>query len=129
MNPQVLTTMTSAASGLATKVKPDRFRTPSMTSLSTRFLAHPRLIRATLGMSGPAPVDGTAASGVDPVKQAREGDGLPDVLDAADPGHGPLEPQAEARVRHGPVLPQVDVPLVGIAGEIVLLDALFEEDG
>src|SRR5512135_1381275 len=98
MNPQVLTTMTSAASGRPTKVKPDLFRTPSMTSLSTRFLAHPRLIRATFGMWGPrSRRPETVPSGVDPVEEAREGNGLPDVLDPADPGHGPLEPETEAR--------------------------------
>jgi hypothetical protein len=42
MNPQVFTTMTSAASGSSTGAKPDSPETPSITSVSTRFLAHPR---------------------------------------------------------------------------------------
>ena len=46
MKPQVLTTMTSASSALVDVVEARRrWATPSMTSVSTRFLGQPRLTR------------------------------------------------------------------------------------
>jgi asparaginyl-tRNA synthetase len=45
MNEQVLTTITSAWAGSRTNSQPSAARWPSITSLSTRFLAQPRLIR------------------------------------------------------------------------------------
>lgn len=44
---------------------------------------------------------------VERVQHAWEGNGLPDVIDAADPGHDALDPHPETRVRHGAVLPQI----------------------
>ena len=41
MKPQVLTTIVSASDGSSTKSQPAPSLTPSMTSVSTRFLAHP----------------------------------------------------------------------------------------
>src|SRR5437868_4399767 len=48
MNEQVLTTITSASSSWETRVAPACARMPIMTSLSTRFLGHPRLTKPTL---------------------------------------------------------------------------------
>src|SRR5207249_6336457 len=47
MKLQVLTTSTSAAAGSSTSSWPRRARTPSITSLSTRFFGHPRVSRWT----------------------------------------------------------------------------------
>src|SRR4029077_15207986 len=49
MNEQVLTTMTSASSADDTSSAPACASMPIMTSLSTRFLGHPRLTNPTLG--------------------------------------------------------------------------------
>src|SRR5579872_4056878 len=48
MKPHVLTTMTSASSGSSTIRHPPSPATPSMTSLSTRFLTQPRLTKKIL---------------------------------------------------------------------------------
>src|SRR6202162_6422758 len=48
MNEQVLTTITSASSSWETRVAPACASMPIMTSLSTRFLGHPRLTKPTL---------------------------------------------------------------------------------
>jgi hypothetical protein len=45
MKPHVLTTMTSASSGSSTIFQPPPVATPSMTSVSTRFLTQPRLTK------------------------------------------------------------------------------------
>jgi hypothetical protein len=42
MNPQVLTTITSARAGSSTTVWPPAMAPPSMTSVSTRFFGQPR---------------------------------------------------------------------------------------
>src|SRR5215470_4605044 len=58
MNEQVLTTMTSASSALGTSSAPASVSMPIMTSLSTRFLGHPRLTNPTLGEDfGPSGVN------------------------------------------------------------------------
>jgi len=45
MKLQVLTTMACASSGSSVGIQPACFSRPSMSSLSTWFLAHPRLTR------------------------------------------------------------------------------------
>src|SRR5215469_12431039 len=52
MNEQVLTTMISASSACATSSAPAWANMPIITSLSTRFLGHPRLTNPTLGVVG-----------------------------------------------------------------------------
>ena len=53
MKPQVLTTSTSASSMRWVMVKPLSFRCPSITSLSTRFLGHPRDMKPTFVIETP----------------------------------------------------------------------------
>src|SRR5512139_3788207 len=100
-----------------------------MTSLSTRFLAQPKVTRATVPRAGVS-LDGFIAkgkrppgSGIDPVEETGEGNGLADVLGTADPGHGPFHSEAEPRVRRRPELSQVEVPLIGFARQVLLPDA------
>src|SRR3954469_6564643 len=61
--------------------------------------------------------------GAKAVHRAREGDCLTDVAKPADPADGALESEAEARVHEGPVLSQVEVPVVRLDGKRFLLDA------
>ena len=49
MNEHVLTTMTSASSARGESSAPARARRPIITSLSTKFFGHPRLIKPTFG--------------------------------------------------------------------------------
>ena len=55
------------------------------------------------------------------MQQTRIGDRLPQVLQAGDPGHEPLDPHAEAAVREGSVAADVEVPAVALLVEPVLL--------
>ena len=66
-------------------------------------------------------------SGVDAVEGSGEGDGFADVVQAADPGDGTLDAHAEAGVGDGAVAAEVEVPLEGFEGEVVVEDALAEE--
>src|SRR5205807_101899 len=61
------------------------------------------------------------ASGAAPLIHAREGDRLADVRQAGDPGRATLDAHAEAGMGHAAVAPQVEIPLVGFAGQGVLL--------
>src|SRR5438034_3385586 len=54
-------------------------------------------------------------------------DGLTNVFQATDPGHGPFNPHAKARVWKGPILPQVQVPIKRFRRKLVLLDPLSEQ--
>src|SRR5919205_267131 len=47
MNPHVLTTSVSASAASLVSSYPSCFRRPIMTSLSTRFFGHPRLMKPT----------------------------------------------------------------------------------
>ena len=58
---------------------------------------------------------------------AGEGDGFADVVEAADPGDGALDAHAEAGVGDAAVAAQVEVPLEGFLGEVVLFDAGVEQ--
>src|SRR5580765_2140694 len=64
---------------------------------------------------------------VDLVQHPRECDAFADVLGARDPRDRALDAQAEARVRYAAVLAQVEVPLEGLARQLVLRDALLEQ--
>ena len=44
------------------------------------------------------------------------------MVQAADPGHGPLHAETESRVRHAAVLAQIEVPLERVQRQFVLLD-------
>jgi len=52
--------------------------------------------------------------GADPVDHAREGDGLADVVDAADPGDAAFDAHAEAAVRHRAVFAEIQEPIEGL---------------
>ncbi len=64
---------------------------------------------------------------VDAVEGAGEGDGFADVVQAADPGYAALDAHAEAGVGDAAVFAQVEVPLEGGEGEVVVFDAGLEE--
>jgi predicted component of type VI protein secretion system len=49
---------------------------------------------------------------IHPVERARERAGLANVVNAANPGHRALQPQAKTAVRHAAKAAQIDVPLV-----------------
>src|SRR5262245_5730323 len=86
-----------------------------MTSLSTRFLGHPRLTIPTLIIAmTPGPwwwSAGAAGLRIQPVEGARIGDRLAQVMDAGDPGDEALDAHPEARVRHRAVAADVEIPL------------------
>ena len=52
-----------------------------------------------------------------------EGDGFADVVEAADPGDDTLDAHAEAAVGDAAVAAQVEVPLEGFLGQLVVIDA------
>ena len=58
-----------------------------------------------------------------------EGNGFPHVVDAANPCDRALHAQSETGMRHAAVAAQVEVPAVGIPGQLVRLDLLLEELG
>ena len=61
------------------------------------------------------------------MQRPREGDGLPYVVEAADPGYGALDAHAETAVGDAAVAAEVQVPLEGCLGELVLFDAVVQE--
>jgi hypothetical protein len=61
------------------------------------------------------------------VEHAGEGDGLAHVRQAAEPRHGALEAEAEARVGEGAVAAQIEVPLERARGQLVVLDRALEQ--
>ncbi len=65
--------------------------------------------------------------GINAVEGAGEGDGFADVVEAADPGDGALDAHAEAAVGDAAVAAEVEVPLEGVEGQVVLVDAGLEE--
>src|SRR5208283_3990336 len=70
---------------------------------------------------------GTAALGIQSVQRPREGNGLSNVLQAADPGHCALNAHAESRVRHTAVLAQVEIPLERLFRQAMLVNALKQK--
>src|SRR5690606_1476941 len=69
-------------------------------------------------------VETASASGRQALHEAGEGDGLPHVVQSAHPGDGSLEAEAEARVGDAAPAAQVEVPLEGLARQVVGLEAL-----
>ena len=61
------------------------------------------------------------------MQRPREGDGLPYVVEAADPGYGALDAHAETAVGDAAVAAQVEIPLEGFFGQVVVLDAGVEQ--
>ena len=51
---------------------------------------------------------------------------LSHVVEAADPCDGALDAHAEALVRHAAVAAQGEVPLEGLLGQLVVLDAAVQ---
>jgi hypothetical protein len=49
------------------------------------------------------------------------------MVDAADPRDDALEPHSEPGMRKGPVAAHVEVPLVGLARQLVLLEPPLEQ--
>src|SRR5947208_2683832 len=66
-------------------------------------------------------------SGVQAVEQAREGDGFADVLETANPGNRALDSESKATVGDRAVASEVEIPIVIVAGQVVLVEALFEQ--
>src|SRR5436305_6649693 len=65
--------------------------------------------------------------GIDLVQHPGVRDGLAQVRQPGHPGHEALDPHAEAAVREGAVLADVEVPLEGFDRQVVLAD-LFEQE-
>src|SRR5690606_41967853 len=66
-------------------------------------------------------------SRVKAVQHPREGDRFPDMIQSANPGHRPLQSQSETGMGNGAVPPQVQIPLIGIPGELMFRKPLLEE--
>src|ERR1039458_5761843 len=60
---------------------------------------------------------------IDAIQHTWEGDHFADVLRSANPCHGAFEAQAEACVRNAAVAAQVEIPLKGLFGQVVLAGA------
>src|SRR5205823_6002813 len=61
------------------------------------------------------------------LQHAGESGGLAQVVDVADPGDGALDAEPEADMRHAAIAPQVEIPFIGRARQLVLLDALLQQ--
>ena len=121
MNPQVLTTMTSASAGILDE------RAAGAVEVAEHHLGVDEVLRAAeADESDPRSRRRRPGTGrgsrVEPVDLARVGDRLAQVRDAADPGDAALDPHAEAGVRDGAVLADVEVPLERLDREAVLAD-------
>src|ERR1700728_2027393 len=64
---------------------------------------------------------------INAMQGAREGDGLAHVIEGADPCDEALDAHAEACVRDRAVAAQVEIPLEGFEGKLVVLDAALEQ--
>src|SRR5262249_22635044 len=95
--------------------------TPPKNSSAARH-GSPRKIGSLCVSAGPA-----SLPRIDTIDHAREGDDFPDVLSSTNPRDGPLEAQPEARVRHTAVASQVQVPLKGLLGQVVLAESLDQQ--
>ena len=65
----------------------------------------------------------SAVLGLQPVHHPGKQRSFPDVLQPADPRYGALEPEPESGVRERPVLPQLQVPVLGVERQPLVLDA------
>src|SRR5678815_18914 len=61
------------------------------------------------------------------IQHSRKGNGFANVLQAANPGHCPLNAHAEAGVGHGAVFPQIEIPLERFARKLMLVESLHEQ--
>src|SRR5229473_2011838 len=61
------------------------------------------------------------------INHSREGDDLANVFGAANPGDGTLKAHPEAGVRNAAEAAQIEVPLEGFFGQVVLVQALQEQ--
>src|SRR5260370_1513199 len=61
------------------------------------------------------------------VNHAREGDNLTNVLCSANPGHHALKAHAKAGVRHAAIAAQVQIPLEGLLGQLLLSQSLDQK--
>ena len=64
-----------------------------------------------------------------PVHQSRKGNRLPDMVQAADPGHQAFQAQAEPGVRDAAVAAQVQIPFQGFLWEVMFLCGSAEPPG
>src|SRR5262249_31947253 len=64
---------------------------------------------------------------IDAIKCARKWNGLPHVLEAADPGNGTLDPHAEASVRDSTIFAQIEIPLESRLRQAVFMNALQQQ--
>src|ERR1041385_6616910 len=62
-------------------------------------------------------------SGIQLVEHPWEWNRFPHMLDSTYPRHGPFDPHAEARMRHGPILSKVHIPPERVFREFVLANA------
>jgi hypothetical protein len=60
-------------------------------------------------------------SRIELVQHTREGDGLADVFQAANPGYRAFDAHSEARMRNGTELPQIQVPFERFFRKLMLL--------
>src|SRR5277367_623893 len=70
------------------------------------------------------PMQREGTSRIDAIEHPWEGDDFANVLGSAYPGHGALQPQSEAGVRHAAVPPEVQIPLERFFGQVVSPQAL-----
>src|SRR5688572_448651 len=61
------------------------------------------------------------------IEHSRKRNRLANVFQPADPADGALDAHTKSRMRHGPVLAQIEIPLEGFAWEFVFLKALNEQ--
>src|ERR1035438_4419439 len=64
---------------------------------------------------------------IDAVQGAGKGDGFPYMVEAADPRDRALNAHAEAAVGNAAVAAQVQIPLKGFPGQLVLVNAAAEQ--
>ena len=64
---------------------------------------------------------------VDAVEGSCEGDRLAHMIQSSDPGDGALDAHAEAGVGNAAVAAQVEIPLEGFLGQVVVLDARVQQ--
>jgi hypothetical protein len=61
--------------------------------------------------------------GVNPMQGTRKWNRLPHVIQPANPRHGPLDSHAKAGMRHAAIPPQIEVPLEGLARQLMFVNA------
>src|SRR5260370_30679656 len=61
------------------------------------------------------------------INHAREGDDLANVFGAANPCDGALKAHSEAGMRNAAVAAQVEIPLEGLRGQVVFVEALDQQ--